>query len=851
MNRIKFCLWIIVVTLVLSAPGCTNQASQVAIADASLDGLIRQALNRPNGTLRTIDLLGITDLDARDLEITSLEGIQALMNLQTLRLDNNRLTDISLLAELKALRSLSLKGNQIEDVLPLAKLTRLQVLDLRDNQISNASPLAELTELTELNLRGNEVTDIAFLKDFRKLRELNLRDNQIHDITALANLTQLEDLNLRNNAITDVSPLANLPNLTQRLYLEGNPASNYRPLRYLLPRVADLDITFALGDPDFSVLGGFYDSPFRLELSTYRSQGTIWYTLDGSEPDPIHNKANSFEYKEPLSIGSRQGEANTLSNIRTTYHHWQGPPKAEVFKATTIRARVFIDNQPWGDIETHTYFVEPNMTERYTMPVISLVANRQGLFDDKTGIYVPGNRYVPDNERTGNYWASGSDWEREAHLEFYEANGDFGFAQGVGIRIHGGITRAWPQKTLRIYARREYGPDKITYNLFPGHYDHDVRFERLLLRNGGNDMRRTFMRDALVHQLTKDTGLDTQAWRPVIVFLNGEYWGIHNMRERIDQHYLHEKFGVNKEQVVILEGNAVQVQGPAGGSRHYKDMLDYVRHNSMTDERNYRHVQTLMDTDNYIDYMATQIWAANTDWPYNNIRFWRIEAPEEEYSAMPGHDGRWRWLLYDLDYGLGLAEEASHNSLQRVARGGDWSSVLFSTLLRNAEFQKDFINRCADHLNYTFAPDRVGKVLTRMYETYRPEMEEHLSRWPYISSVRAWEGHVDELRQWLTDRPAHMRKHIISEFKLGGQAKLTVSIQGGGVVQVNSLTITDLEPWTGIYFQGVPVSIEAVPWDGYTFVGWQGDLAATGPKQELLMEGDTTITAVFTPETGD
>lgn len=846
--KVKIYLLIATLLITTSLTGCQGQSS-ASFKDPHLEQVIRQTLGRPHGSLSSGDLLGITDLDARDRDIRNLEGIEALANLRSLRLDNNRLVDISPLARLARLETLTLRGNEISDLSSLTGLTSLQKLDLRDNSVADASPLANLTNLMDLNLRGNRIEDIAFLSKLTRLRVLNLRENQISDITVLAKLTLLEDLNLRHNRITDVSPLADLVNLTVRLYLEGNPVSNFRPLRYVLEKVADIDIPFAISDPDFSVMGGFYEKPFELKLSTYRPRGVIWYTLDGSEPDPVNNKANTFQYKGPLSIDSRSGEPNRLSVIKTTHHFWQGPPKGEVFKATVVRARVFVDGQPCGDIETQTYFVDPEIKTRYSMPVISLATDPAGLFDDKIGIYVPGERYVEGNRRTGNYWASGPKWEREAHMEFYESDGKFGFAQGVGIRIHGGITRDWPQKSLRVYARREYGSDKINYDLFPGHYDHPISFERVLLRNGGNDMRLAFMRDALVHRLVQHTGLDTQAWRPAIVFINGEYWGIHNLRERIDQHYLNGKYGVEKEQVVILEGNATLVQGPTTGPRHYKDMLDFVRNNSMAEESNYRHVQTLMDTDNYIDYMITKIWAADTDWPHNNIRYWRVQAPEDQLADIPGHDGRWRWLLYDLDYGLGLAEEPSHNSLSRVVNSEDWATVLITRLLKNPEFRTDFINRFADHLNYTFDPQRVNQVIDEMVAIYQPEMEEHLQRWPYISSVRQWERNVDNIRNWVSVRPRYLRGYLINQFKLAGPAKLTLSAQGGqGRIMINSLSFTAQDmPWTGIYFQGVPVSVEAVPDEGYVFVGWQGAITDSQPQQSLNLTGDTSLVAVFAP----
>jgi hypothetical protein len=840
---------LLTVILAFVSVACKPNEGQVYFEDDNLERVIRQTINRPEGTLRAGDVMGITELDAREKEISSLDGVQAITNLQTLRLEQNKLSDISPLSRLKNLETLTLRGNEVSDLNPLAALSRLQVLDLRDNCAVDISPLAELTALVDLNLRGNGIEDISSLAGLTNLQELNIRDNVISDISVLANLSRLQDLNLRNNLIKDVNPLAQLANLTTRLYLEGNPVNNFRPLRYILQKVADLDIAFALSDPDFSVLGGFYTSPFKLKLTTYRSEGDIWYTLNGSEPDPVNNRANSFKYQGPLSISSRKGDPNEHSKIRTTYRNWQGPPRGEVFKATTVRARVFIGDQPWGEIETHTYFVDPNMNTRYSLPVISLTTDPDGFFGDKKGIYVPGDRYVENNDHTGNYWGNGANWERRANLEFYEADGEFGFSQGVGVRIHGGITRAWPQKTLRIYAREELGPNKFTYDIFPGHYNYGVDFDKFLLRNGGNDMRRTFMRDALVHQLVKEeTDLDTQAWRPAVVFLNGEYWGIHNMRERFDEDYLQSKYGVNKEQVVILEGNAVKVQGVGGGSRHYKDMVDYVRNNSMANEKNYRYVQTLMDTDNYIDYMATEIWSTNTDWPFNNIRYWRVEAPPEDLSDRPGHDGRWRWLLYDLDYGLGLVEEPTFNSLSRVAHDGSWGSVLLSNLLKNQEFRNGFINRFADHLNHTFAPQRVNKKIDEMSAVYQPEMKEHLGRWPYISSVGQWETNMTKVRNWVDARPRHVRQHIISEFKLKGQADLTIKVDGGGTVKVNSLTITGEEgPWKGVYFMGVPVTLEAVPEEGYTFLGWQGSVTSDNATQILDLTGNVSLTAVFAP----
>ena len=836
----KLVLIMLLVIIAGGTLGCSNPNGDYTFEDPVLETLLRQSLDLREGPLSQEDLLTVTHLDGEGLNIQSLKGIDQLRNLESLNLRDNKIVDLEPLARLSMLRELDLRSNLIHEVQSLDRLFSLQELDLRGNLISDISGLSGLVRLTSLNLRDNMISDIYPLTNLVLLRELNIRENSIVDLASLASMSALEDLNCRDNYIVDISPLGGLRNLTRRLYLDRNPISDFRPLEEIYHGIAEKDFAVEL---EFSLPGGVYAEAVEVEIYTFVDQGIIYYTLDGSEPDPIANASNTRKYQEPLVITQRM-EPNLLSTIQTTYHHWQGPPRGPVFKATPLRAKLFTHDQPIGHSVAHSYFVSNPLVD-YSLPVISLTTNAENMFDPKIGIYVPGDRYREDNVRTGNSFGRGNTWERLAHMEFYEADGTLAFQQEIGIRIHGGITRAWPQKSLRLYARSEYGQSTFDYPVFPDQSRDS--FKRLLLRSSGNDMRLSFFRDALAQSLlVETTNLDLQAYRPVIVFLNGEYWGIHNLRERLDDHYLAGKYGVDKDDVVILTVDAAIVDGSPGDQRHYTDMLNFIRRNDITDPDVYAAVNTMMDVENFIDYQIAQIYFDNTDWPFNNIQYWRVKTEQYQPDAPYGLDGRWRWMVYDTDYGFALAEPPDHNTLEWATSRDVPGTFLLRSLLQNPEFESQFINRFADHLNTTFASEHVLKSIQEMKAVLEPEMEEHIHRWPYISSIRAWERNINVMRDFAYRRPDYVRGHITEVFQLPGTATVTVSVSNtdAGTVRVNS--IEPALPFTGTYFRQSPVDIVAYPAPGYKFVGWSG--TSTDSEQfRWIPQGNISIEAIFAP----
>ncbi len=577
--------------------------------------------------------------------------------------------------------------------------------------------------------------------------------------------------------------------------------------------------------PKFSITGGFYRENVHLELFSENRHAVIYYTLDGSMPDPTNNRESTLLYVEPIVIKDRSVEANRLSMIPTNYPNerniWQ-PPLENTYKGTVVRAIALSGSSEKSKVITHTYFIDSETSSRYTMPVISIATEEANLFSEDKGIYIPGKLYNPDSTNpmlTGNYFGRGSDWEVPANMTFYEPDGTEGFSLEIGIRIHGGSSRVEPQKSLRIYARNNED-NYIHYQLFD---DTELdQFVRLILRNSGNEWGHTMFLDPMAQSLMKDMLPDIQYSRPAVVFINGEYWGIHNIRERYDDWYIFTNYGVERDEVVILSGNAELQEGLPGDEKHYLDMISYVQNNDMGDPTHYDYIKTLMDIENYLDYQIAQIYVANIDWPQGNIDYWRKRTNQYEPNAPYGHDGRWRWLIYDLDCSFGfwgthydtnsleMASDPNYNHNTRWGGDWQWSTVLFSSLLENPEFKEAFITRFSDHLNTTFLEENVLKTIDLFEELYQPEMPEHLLRWAKPTSMEEWHDNIETFREFASKRPESVREHMIEKFDLQGTANLNIQIPDDfvGTLHVNGHALdTKQLSWQGIYFKGMPITI--------------------------------------------
>lgn len=572
--------------------------------------------------------------------------------------------------------------------------------------------------------------------------------------------------------------------------------------------------------PIFSHEGGYYSDTINLELYTEDDSLDIYYTLDGSEPTLKSNL-----YKGSIKIESREGEKNNLVQIKTseTYNRFSWKIGTnEVFKGTVVRAKTYKDGIFSDETVTNTYFINPE----YTLPIVSLVTDEDNLFGYENGIYVPGqiyNIWKSNNKEFAqngtvptNYNQTGKEWEREAHIEVFETNGKRVVDQNVGVRISGGYSRMNNCKSLKIYAREEYDDkENIEYNLFKNlkknenSNEYIEQFKRIKLRNSGNDFNYTLFKDALVHSILEDTGIATQAYRPSVLFINGEYWGIHNIRESLDEYYVESHYDVDKNNVIIIDDDTSEKRmyvnvGQENDIESYDNIIEFVQENDMSLQENYEYIKTKIDIENFIQYIVAQTYINNIDWPQNNTKVWRSRNNVLDVNEGNYEDGKWRWMLFDTDYSFNNYESIRleyilnpNISLEHISESEmwayemdiEWSFILIQNLFKNEEFKNEFVDTFNYYLDTIFSPENVVEKINEMALVLEPEIEEHFNRWGMnptkiyqlmskffgeeffgeeaeeVTDWKVyWKNEVDKLIEFAENRPIYIRQYLEENF---------------------------------------------------------------------------------------
>ncbi|MBN1696002.1 MAG: CotH kinase family protein [Spirochaetales bacterium] len=452
------------------------------------------------------------------------------------------------------------------------------------------------------------------------------------------------------------------------------------------------------GEVEFSLKGGFYSGPQHVAISGPPDH--IYYTLDGSVPG-----RSSHRYTSPLLIDT----------------------------TTILRARGFSEGCAPGKTATASFFFGTG----HDLPVLSLVTDPSNLWDTRTGLLV--------KEHLGKRW------ERPVHIEFFETDGKTGFNLEAGMRLFGHSSRYLPQTPFYLLTRKRYGERTIRYRLFP---DKDIRiFKSILLRNGGEDGVNSRIRDAVTSTLVRELGIDAQASRPVVLYINGGYWGQYFIRDKIDEYFLayHHDIG-NPSGIDLVEGRNRVI---AGNADAYQSLFSYVASHNVRQRDVCDYIGSRIDFDNLITYEIAQIYFANTD--MGNIRFWRERAPW----------GKWRWILFDTDWTFYVYERDSFSrNFDPAGRGykNFFPTLFITTLLTNDGFTQRFKKRFNRLMKTTFSRDHVCSVIEAKAGAIESEMPAHCRRWNM--SIDEWRKHVEYLKKFAAERPSYVYEHFRDYFNM-------------------------------------------------------------------------------------
>jgi hypothetical protein len=574
------------------------------------------------------------------------------------------------------------------------------------------------------------------------------------------------------------------------------------------PGTANLQINIynKLSEPVFSISGGFFQGPVELTLINNEPGAAIRYTIDGSTPD-----SNSILYSGPFTVDT----------------------------TTAITAMAFKENYVSSEPAVNTYFVGFE-TE---LPVFSLVTDPVNFFSDTSGIYVTGTNGITGRcSSIPRNW--NQDWERPVSLEFYETDKSPAFNVKTGVKIYGGCSRLYAMKSLAFYFRSNYGFSRLDYRLLP---DIPVTsFNNIVLRSSGQDWWRTMFRGEMVQTLIKH-GMKVryQESRPSLLFLNGQYWGIHNITEKVNDHFLNSHYGVDINNIDLIE---IRSKANNGDLIAYNEMMTFLSTKNMALESNYNHIKSIVDIDDYIDYQIAQIYSANGDWPGSNMKLWRERSPS----------GKWRWLVFDLDFTFGGNAEGQYytNTLeQATATNGPswpnppWSTLMLRKLLDNAEFRNEFIQRFAVHMNTTFNPAYVNRVIDSLGALIASEIPRHKSRWPQsISMGPDWIANVNIMKNFAYLRQPEVRSHFQAKFNLSGSFALTISrnFPAWGKVFAHNVELKNNDS-VYTFFNDIPLRVKVLPMPGYRFVRWEGISNSTFAEIEIVASSDSYLKAIFEP----
>lgn len=558
---------------------------------------------------------------------------------------------------------------------------------------------------------------------------------------------------------------------------------------------------FVVAEPTFSLKGGFYSAPVSVSIECKTEDAKIYYTLDGSDPTPQKNLYTG----SPIHIDSSR----------------------------PLRAKAFTEGYLEGTIATATYMINERVPE---LPVLFLTTDTINLYNDTIGIYCVGTNgvQIAGTQIIANY---GRDWTRPAHLEYLEKN-KVCLDQEIGISISGNASRRFDQKSFQINAGKKYGNNRFDYPLFSE--KEGRRVKSFLLRNGGQNFGPGFIKDGVLQSMTNVIQQDHQAFEPSVVYINGKYWGMLNIRERHNKEYIYSNYGWDETEIDIIENN-YREQAVSGDRLAYDSIKKLIMTLDLTDKTNYEKIKQFIDMDSYINYMAVEIYLINDDWPVNNQKLFRNR-----------NNGKFRWILQDLDKAFATN---TGNKLKDLFNSSSTSFALkmITYLLKNDEFKEKYIDNQCLVAGSVFNPSRGGVYFDSIQAKLDAEWLFHSERWGFSNSPKnKFQTTIAEYKA----RFNYLRKAIFSSlaenFLLSEPLNLKInSFEPSAKITFNGIEIPYL-PYEGQYFKDKKLTLTAPQYvNGKEFRYWS--ILKNGLLSEVkdisfnifLKDTSTVITAIY------
>ena len=474
-------------------------------------------------------------------------------------------------------------------------------------------------------------------------------------------------------------------------------------------------------------------------------------------------------------------------------------------KNSIIRCIGFKDSIPATPTATHTFIIDSSIK----MPIVSITVDPVFLKE----YYINNRSTCAEPCKTAPYW---EDIEFPVHVEYF-SNGsqstESDFEIDAGISFAGNYSRWWPKKSVKIEMRQEYQEGKLVYPLFDTRPEVN-KFKSFLLRNNGSRYGRDFYGDAAATRILEGTGLDYQRSQQVVVFYNGRYYGIHDLREKINKHFIETNHGIDDDIVTIVKHNGNGDIKINDGTNDYYELMDFILNNSFDKDHqeNYDWLKTQMDMNNFADYIAYEVYAQNDDWPHNNVRAWKTP------------NTLWKFIVFDMDYGFdyeriisGFDETETMFEWIRKKSAKKEFGKFFTAIIENPQFKQKFLNRSAILFNLFFNSTNVEKAVDKTVSQLDPdEMDRDLER---FHRTLTFYKDGETMKTWAKQRDIDIWEEYRKEFELPENITLTFKSKGHGKILIEDRSVP--ENYTGKFFGGVDMVLTAEPDAGFIFDSWE------------------------------